>query len=182
MSMQTIAAIHSTFPRELAPTLANSFSMMGAPRQDEVKSPTISVTTFHSMENLCDIVKTLDGRFGRRLGVAIELPDHGAPEWHRLARTVGDGGRLAIVVPPQSRTTLPLLSASSEGPSRKGTSRMGPSIAGWDQTQHYVSVDQAVESLLSDRMKFDRCFILRPEWHDAGSVFAAIGRSIVACG
>ncbi len=157
-------------PRRLAPTLANSVAMMGAPRAIEDESPTVAVSTFYSFRNLCEIVETLDSRFDRTLAVAIELPVHCAPEWSRLSRTAGAGGQLSVVIPPQSRITLPMLTSGGE--------RL--QIAGWDRAQRCLAIEQAIEAMLFGNASIQRCFILHPEWSDPTRIYSAIGRYITS--
>lgn len=168
MSMH--ATSNLTAPRSLALAFSKQFATTSAPRQVEVSTPKVSVTTFHSLQNLCEILHSLDSRFDRHLGVAIELPLHCSPEWQQFNRTLGWGGQLAIVVPPHSRLSLPMLTAESEK----------LQIAGWDLAKRFVTVDQAIGQLLSGEAELDRCFVLRPEWHDPTAIFAAIGRHLTA--
>ncbi len=166
--MSTITTSTITAARSLAPTFNKQFATTHAPRQVDIQSPKVSVRTFFSMPNLCQIIKALDSRFGRNLGVAIEMPVHGAPEWHGLGRTENFGGQLAIVVPPQSRLTLPMLTGDSEK----------LQIAGWADAHRIATIDQAIAGLLNRNLDLQHCFILRPEWHNPTPIHAAIGRHI----
>lgn len=170
MIMQTITTSHFALPRQLAPTLANSVAMIGAPRQTEHESPTVSVTTFDSLQNLYEMMRTLDGRFNRHLGVAIELDLHCSPDWNQFGRKLGRGGQLVIVSPDQSRFSRPM---------SKAENGLLP-IAGWDGAKRCVTIDQAIGRLLSGTAELDRCFILRPECHDPSDIFTAIGRHLTA--
>lgn len=172
MSMSTITVSHapmsSVVARPLAPTLANAIAQMGSSRQEVTAQTSVSVLTFFSFANLCQWVEALDQRFDQHRGLAIELPIHLDPQWHRLARTANPGGQLAIVVPPQSRVTLPMLAQDSQH----------MQISGWDSAQRWFTIDQAIEGLLHADNGLKRCFVLRAEWQDPALVFQAIGRYI----
>lgn len=167
MSMQTISTqitSNLSTPFSLAPAFIKQF----APRQVDVKVPKVSVTTFFSMSNLCQITTALDSRFGSNLGIVIELPVHSAPQFYGLSRTANFGGQLAIVVPTQSRLTLPLLASDSEE----------LQIAGWDVARQSSTIDHAIAGMLDRNSGVQRCFVLHPEWHDPTPIHLAIGRHI----
>ncbi|TWT65118.1 hypothetical protein [Allorhodopirellula solitaria] len=169
MSMQTITTSPFPLPRALAPTLANSFAMMGAPRPVDRSTPSISVTSFHSVANLGEIFSALDHRFASGLGVIIEAPDHWTPQWDKLARRQESGGRLAVVLPPHTADSLPAHLNENEV----------LAIDGWDAAANCGTIDHAIAFLFSDPDAIDQCYILRPEWHDPSPIFSAVGRRVV---
>lgn len=172
MSMSTITVSHapesSAVASPLAPTLANAIAQLGSSRQEATAQTSVSVLTFFSFANLCQCVDALDQRFDQHLGLAIELPIHFDPQWHRLARTANSGGQLAIVVPSQSRLTLPMLAQDSQH----------MQICGWDSAQRWSTIDQAIEGLLRADNGLRRYFVLHAEWQDPALIFQAIGRYI----
>ncbi len=174
MSMLTIAAspapLASTFTKPLAPTLANAIAQLGTSERRATTPISLSVGTFFSFDNLCQCMEALDQRFDEHLGVVVELPIHFDPQWQRFARTVHSGGRLGIVVPSQSRVTLPTLAQGGQY----------LQIAGWGSAQRWSTIEQAIEDLLRVDHGLNRCFVLRAEWQDPARLFQAIGRHVAA--
>jgi hypothetical protein len=168
MPTLNITLSESLLPRAtakpLAPTLSNAIAMLGTSKETVTARPTVTLATYGSFSDLCQALDTLDERFDRHLGVAVELPKLGRFERTRFDRVANRGGCLTIVTPQQGESQTP-----SEG--------IDEEIVGWDEVIECVSICEAVRRLLRpSEGEIKRCFVLRPEGEDPAPALRAVER------